>query len=192
MSSLSPFFSDNKVGFKNDIGKVVIAPQYDGYNNTSSNHEYEIVSFKGKMGVISTSGAILVPFDYDVIRYLFSGYTDDVLYVERLDTSSKRLSGVINGNNDIIIPLDYHHITSKGRYIRVELDHGSDLSARTDKTLITWYNSKGQRVYEGDDVVSIDEPFLVVERDGLLGVIDESGTLVISCSYDEIHCFAEQ
>ena len=190
MRSLSPFFSDNKVGFKNDIGKVVIAPRYDGHKTSFSN-EYEIVSIKGKWGVISTSGDILVPFDYDVIRYLFDGYSDDVLYVERLDATNKRLSGVINGNNEIIIPLDYQIITSKGRYIRVELDHGSDLSARKDKTLIAWYNSKGKRVYCGDDVVSIDEPFLIVERDGLLGVIDKSGTLVISCSYDEIHCFAE-
>ena len=77
MEELIKYKQDNKIGYKDDEGNVVIMPQFDeGPSFWNSNQIYATVVKGGLCGVINRNGEIIIPFEYDCI--LYNGETSGV------------------------------------------------------------------------------------------------------------------
>jgi len=76
---LSRIHLNNKIGFVNNDGKIIIEPKYDGFKGWLKNGK--IVAFKdGSASVIDTLGHTLVPYKYLRIEFLNNGLTEAQTY----------------------------------------------------------------------------------------------------------------
>lgn len=69
---LTPFIGENsQYGYKDQAGKVVIAPAYDyGFNFSEG---FAMVELKKKWGFINTAGKVVVPLKYDEVNNFSEG-----------------------------------------------------------------------------------------------------------------------
>ncbi|MBK9106796.1 MAG: WG repeat-containing protein [Saprospiraceae bacterium] len=70
-SCLFPIRQNNKSGFINDSGKIVLNPEFDGVGSFSEELAY--VAVDGKYGFIDKQGAITINLQYDLVSEFKEG-----------------------------------------------------------------------------------------------------------------------
>lgn len=199
MAELNAFSFNEKIGYKNTKGDIVIEPQFDYGISTfgldSFEHtEYAPVSLNGKCGMINESGNIIIPFEYQEVRHMFDDY-----FVVRKELPEKRWScGVIKPDGTIVVPFEYKMITKVGHFFECFKEASSsrihthtlfDINGNVfmyslEKEPIV-YNSNGDMIYEGS---AIDSKFdyLIVSKEDKHGIIDQDGRHIVEIEYEDV------
>jgi len=98
---LIPYGKNEKFGYKNIYGKVVVKPKFKGVGWGNLNDYKEAMGSNGKWGIINREGKFVVKPLYDEI----SAYS---LYFKKLiEVKSNGKCGFINLGGEVIIPLIY-------------------------------------------------------------------------------------
>jgi hypothetical protein len=151
---LTPFLQNEKWGFKNQDGKVIIPPIYQDIKlpkSKSSFYHYLIVKKEGKWGVITTSGKQAIPFQYNDLEFNYQNYY--ALRNTKFSAKVKFKWGLLNEAGEFNIPPQYDSIGefSYERYpIKIKLNQKFGYLDRKNGKLITpfydsiWYENENQ------------------------------------------------
>ena len=203
-----PFKENNKYGYKNENGVVIIQPKFDfadGFQWSLAN-----VSLNNNVALIDQTGKLIIQFGiYDIIysfregmarvskakKYGFIDKTgkeiiscsfDEADFFRNGLSSVKKNNkeGIINTSGEEVIPIQYEKIIQMQSFnlIKIKLDG-------------KW----GFIDYKGDIFIKpefdqVDQPWfgmIMVKKDGKYGYVNNSGVLVIPCKYEQANPFTE-
>ena len=201
MAYLESFEENNKYGYKDGNGKIIVSPIYDSVSHSfgldsKKRCQYACVKLKDKWGIIDEKGNVVVPVEYQEAYPLL---IKDLFAVRKGVNHLIWSLGVVNSQGDTIIPFEYKLIGSWGEFIvcykHASVPHPSNGHWDPGRSFVyeynfknaVWYNSSIEKIYEGE-VVSAENSFLIVEKNGLLGLINRYGVQSLPFEYDEIHC----
>ena len=190
---------NDKWGFIDKSGTLVIPCKYD-YAYSFSEGLAE-VKLNGKYGFIDKMGTEVIPCKYDVIDYLKSGLASVKLngkdgYITQTciwyDDADKNLSdnlrrvqlngkyGFIDKSGTEVIPCKYDEAGCfRNGIAKVTLKGKSGCITQTG----IWYDDAGENLTE--------DSLRWVKLNGKWGCIDNSGTLIIPCKYDQVGSSSE-
>lgn len=206
MAILERYKQDNRIGYKDETGTIVINAIYDDGPMCFGVHSgretpYAIVAKLLSCGIIDENGNEIIPFEYEEIIHLF----DNIFAVRRKAEDEQWDFGVIDINGNVLIPFEYKYITNEGRYIKCFrtavssrylisspqlMDKEGRVFAYDNLQDIEWYNPLGEMIYKGIGKESI-QGYLIIQEDTGFGVIDSRGSIIIPTKYKEIHCIRE-
>jgi hypothetical protein len=103
-SGLTHLRKNNKIGFVNETGKIIIEPIYD--EATEFNQGFSIVKINEKYGIIDTRGKVIIPISHESIydtkvEGVFSTYNGKKYYIDVTGKEYKD-EGVISSSSDCI------------------------------------------------------------------------------------------
>lgn len=208
---LSCIKKNEKVGFVDREGKVVIPCEYGEISFLSNYDDVICLEKEGKYGVVDFKGNIVWPFEYDEIydgseellraakdgtkgvinkvgKWLSTEVNDYGLPKARLsgntlnDVREDGKEGLINADGEQIVPYEYNEID--------DLDRDSGLFYGTINGKRKYFNKDGKlinlygsgSVFHKNYVISYETE----KSDGLYGVYDCEGNLIIPLEYDYV------
>ncbi len=206
MAQLEKIEVNNKIGYKDESGNIVIEPIYDDaqlYVSSGLSKDgalYASVLKDGKCGVINQDGNVIVPFVYEEAYHLL----DNLFAVRKKAEGTDWSFGVIDDHGTIIIPFEYKLIRHDHNFVQCFVSASSkrtftdlymDIAGRVyeykpHKGDEIWYNTLGEQIYKGEGITSTND-YLIVKENDKLGVIDSVGKYIIRCLYTEIYCKAK-
>ena len=162
---------NDKYGFINEDGIEVIPCIYNDAHHFLNG--IAIVELNGLWGALNDKGSVVIPFDYMLLADL------SMVGPTLLMAVKDRLCGVIDKNNNIIVPFEYDGTLPMFGMITV-LKHGKK----------GVYNHKGQLILPAE-FDEIQHPFMHstsinVCKKGKWGVFDKSGKEICEPRYDKI------
>lgn len=159
-----PFAENNKWGFIDESGKIMISPIYDFVDEFSEG--LALCSKNGKLGFIDKSESIIIPFEYDEAESFKSG----IAIVEKND-----FYGVINRANKVILPFKYDFVGGLN----------ANLMLVEENSKYGFANKKGQLIIAPSYEYASDfkNGFAIVEKDNKKGIIDSKAQFVIPMIY---------
>lgn len=114
---------ENTVGYIDEMGKVVIPPEYVDVSNFHAGTAYAMKYLPNKglrFGVINLKNETLIPFEYINITGFRDGITVAGKHCEKPTDSTCRY-GVINQQNQTIVPFEYQQIGEFNNGIAIAL-----------------------------------------------------------------------
>ncbi|TAE30625.1 MAG: hypothetical protein EAZ91_09845 [Cytophagales bacterium] len=168
---------DDKYGFIDEFGEVVIPFVYDGAKKFSEG--LAGVKINGKSGFINKAGVVIIPFQYDYTQPFSEG-----LAAVQKDNKF----GFIDKQGTVVIPFDYRlaYPFSQGLsgLARVEKDGKWGLIDKTGRTIVPFeYDSQ----YFDKSQFSEDKASIV--KNGKWGYVDINGEVIIPCKYERVFRF---
>ncbi len=205
--SIYPYIEDGKIGFKNLQDSIVVFPKYDYYEPFQQSTNFTViglgkyerlnfndserqVKFKGKFGIIDSTGVEVVPTSLDIIFQTFQNYSLAGIgeghlvfnnWPEGKEISFKGMMGVVKHDGKVIVPFEYREIR--------RINSGSMpywLAFDKENRSLLYRDSVLLQIR--DDVVDISDfsegrsRILVGSR---YGFIDTSGAVVVQPIYDQ-------
>jgi len=165
---------DNKIGFANSKGTVVITPKYDTIINNWQNEMAVMGIKKGSRivkGAINTAGVEVIPLKYKSIKEKASGEFITTSYTTWLvkDVKNTTLYGF---EYDSVCPV------AKGLY-GIWVNKKLELQSMDGKQVLPplYDNIKGLK----------SSNFLMLENNEKLGLADYSGKIILPVNYDSIN-----
>lgn len=175
---------NDKYGFIDTKGKVVIEPKYEWASSFSDG--LAIVSAEGLYGAIDKQGKTVIPFEYEALADFHDGFATAARPPkDREDYESKY--GLINKQNEVVIPFMYESIGNLSEsLIAVKKDGKWGYVDTTNKSIIP-INLAYETVNDFSDglaaVFSYEE-----NSDNLeYGYIDKTGKLVIPMQFTKVY-----
>ena len=165
-----PFKKENKWGFMDRNGKLMIPAVYDWVEPFSEGLALVIKS--DQLGFIDKSGKLVIPFQYE----------EGESFQEGLAIVSKDGKfGMIDRNNHAVIPLKYELIGS----------FYSSLAVVADEENYGYVNKKGEVIIplELEYAKDFDKGYAVVQLNGKMGMINTIGKLSVSAEYQWLETF---
>jgi len=166
---------DLKYGVVDSEKNIVIPPEYGSFKRLNSDtYLVESIFDSSIVGVLDTSGVVVVPFKYREIRKPNNG-----LWMVSKDGNNY---GFINKDDEIVIPLAYHlygWLMSSTMFILREVSGG--------KWVIL--NAKGERLteYHYDDYeYSFSASQIILGLEGKFGLVNEDLSNVLPFEYDNL------
>ena len=206
MTKLKRTISKGKIGYRNEDYKLVIPCQYDegveffgDVNSYQCKCKYGLVVSKGCCGMIDVEGNVVVPIEYEDVRYLF----EDLFAVRKSIGGGDWLIGVININGDIVIPFEYKAVSITGNFIKCWKFASSSRCSKShvlgynnvvyDYSYFehcVWYNKHGVEICPGVVKEGVGD-VLITEENNKFSVKNEIGEKILSNEYDAIECPCE-
>ena len=172
VTSLHPIKIDDKYGYIDQTGRVIIQPQFDNAWNFSEG--MAVINIGNKYGYIDTMGELLIPPQFD-FTFSFS----EGLAVVKMDDKC----GYIDKSGQVVISLQF------------KLGSGfSEGLARVPIDLKCGYIDKNGQVViqpQFDSAGNFSEGLAYVQIDGKYGYIGKSGQFVIQPQFDSASNFSE-
>ncbi len=213
------FETNDKFGYMDKTGKVVISAEYSySLNNNSIPFFYKgIIAVKkeSKMGIIDKSGKIIIPFEYDNV---YTHYQVNNAFPALKKENGKNLFGVINSQNKAIIPIIYDEMLMDSNLIKVKKDgkwglfdlSGKQILPNEYDAITTYSREKLVQATKGDQLKFMDQSGkLLFEKaknvyaikgcsEGMIrctvndkyGYLDLKGNEAIVTRYDDANDFA--
>ncbi len=203
-----PVKTGGKWGAINEKGILVLPATYDTIGPFSAMGKKLVAEAKlgGKYGIIRNNGDVIVDFRYDFIgefdEYGFMAYSDNDLcgvcdlkgniiipfdyefvsysYDELLPAAKDTLWGVINRNNQVIVPFQFSDTWIGYRFIEVYLNEKYGFWTMDGKKLT-------DPIYESYDD-SFDE-IMLVQQNEKWGILNSDYSTLLACDFDEIYDF---
>lgn len=158
-----------------------------------------IVAKDGKYGVVNKNNEVLIPLEYDSLKYTFSIY-----YIAKKGDKF----GIVNTNNETIVNLEYTRMNyvQSGNFIIADKTEtetvvfDSNLAQKitgiisevnTEKGYIKVYADEDYKYYnfkfeEKSNIDILSSNTLVLsKKDGKYGYIDKSGNVVVDYQFDD-------
>ncbi len=171
---------DEKYGFMDTSGKIVVEPIYEDANNFSDGLAY--VCKDEKFGFIDKTGQLVIPLIYDNACNFSEGLAQVCI-----DGNW----GYINKSGDVVIPIQYGFSSHFSEGI-VATRTSNDLSNKE----IHYYNADNQRLFSDRYFAGEIYEFhfseglaAVADKDGKFGYIDKRGKTVIPFIYSRAEPF---
>ena len=195
-----------KYGIIDDKGMVIIPLEFSKVL-IENNGCYIARNFKNKSGLINADGDTILPFEFD---YLMSSFTDNPLL---LFSKGSELKGVVNYQNEVVIPPSYDNIDIRSGFIKGKRDNkyyafdadgeplttvgyekvsssGSNLVMVKKNGRVGLINSKTKKKVidlEYDRINYLDSKYLSIEKNGNVGLYDfENNIFVLPLEYERI------
>lgn len=171
---------DNKFGYINSLGEVIIPMIYDYIGEFSS--ELIVVKIGDKYGFINKNNELVVEAIYDNVYGFNNGYAkgikehDDEQKIFIIDKTGKVISKI---EKDIVNITDYDNDLLMATKI-IDEDTKLGYINRLGETIIPF-------IY--DDIKPFNEGLAVVKLNDKYGVIDEKNNLIIDFKHDIIRNF---
>ena len=159
-----PFSKNNKWGFMDELGDVMIFPRYDFVEQFSEG--LALCSKDGKLGFIDKSDEVIIPFDYNDAESFKSG----IAIVEK-----NGFYGIVNRTIKATLAFKYDFIG--------ELN--SNLFLIEENGMYGFADKKGQLIIASSYEYASDfkNGFALVEKESKKGIIDSKAQLVIPLIY---------
>ena len=102
---------DEKYGYINSAGKVVVPLEYDWAEDFGILAPgLARVKKDGKYGVVNTAGKVVIPLEYEQVGHdLITGNISNVYTDKLIMVKNKGKWGYVNFSGEIVIPLDYDY-----------------------------------------------------------------------------------
>jgi serine/threonine protein kinase len=171
-TSLHPIKIDDKYGYIDQIGRVVIQPQFDSARNFSGG--MAVIQMGKKYGFIDKKGYLAIPHQFDIAWNFSEG-----LAMVKIDNEY----GYINKSGQLFIPhqFDFAENFSEGlAMVKIDNKHG-------------YIGKSGQFVIlpQFDIALNFSEGLAMVNLDEKYGYIGKSGQFVIPPQFDDALSFLE-
>jgi hypothetical protein len=163
-----------KYGLLGKTGKVVLPFEYDEISRGSYSNTY-IITVKGKTGVIDPNGKIIVPVEFDRI----SGEQNTVTFHPVFYVSKNGKQGFYSDNGKQHADALYDDVRS------IQYDYA--LAQTGKKMCLLDSTGKIAIPYCEEIKVSADNDLFITKQNGLYGVRDINGKIIIPESYKEIN-----
>ncbi len=168
---------DGRIGYINERGEEVIAPQFDLIPNYLNNCQFKegsaVVAKNGNYGVINTKGKEIIPLKNEGI-----GKWAELTAVKR-----KGKWGFINRANQLVIPATFDFAESFTGNIALvqEVSLYGVIDKTGNKIIETGYNN----------IELAMNNYLIVNNGALYGVVSSKGEVVVPMIYRSIRIFDE-
>ena len=154
----------DKFGIKQGA-KTLVKAQYDAMELLEDG--FFAFRQKGKCGVVTKSGTVVLPGVYDGVK----SYGNGLFLVKQGNTW-----GLVNRTNTQILPIDYTGF----KFVN---DHLCEVKSQGKFGLINKYGDVViPAQYEG--VAPFNDSFFLIEKGGKSGLIDENGKVIVEAQYD--------
>lgn len=166
---------DEYLGYINERGEEVIAPQYDLIPNYLDRSQFRqgaaIVSKDDQYGIINTKGKDIIPFKYDNIGS----------WGELIAAQKKGKWGYINRANQFVIQPAFDF---------AETFEGS-VGLVQEVSLYGAVNKSGQKIIETayNNIDIVHNGFMIVNNGALFGLVSSKGETVLPMIYQTIRVF---
>lgn len=184
---ISRFYEENNLGLEyqgviDEKGNIILPVEYDAIYIQHPDH-YAIVKKNGKYGIITLNEEIILPFEFDYIE-TFNSNSPSLF-----ECTQNSKTGIFDVHSKkFIIPIELHqteecYINSEGDYHILRKNNLDALIKITNCEImfITDY------IYEYIDQTEMPQNRLRVKKNGLYGVIDMDGNLIIPFEYQFIY-----
>ncbi|MDO4441392.1 MAG: WG repeat-containing protein [Moraxella sp.] len=165
-----------KYGLIDRSGKVVLPMDYDAIM-PDTDDTYAIWQ-NHKLGLMDNDGNILIPPKYEH----FKDVGGLIITRDNPTNATSRLFGVLDYQENVIIPFEYEDIESFADYFLATKDNQVRLIDRQHRLIERFDEFK--RTYPDE--------YLMVKRDGKWGVIDSRRQKIIPFEYDDIDNITEE
>ena len=164
---LLPFLENDKVGFVNHEGEIIINPQFDGFRDI----EYGVDLMNG-MATVTYAGNSPVVLNFNVIKK--DGYW-----------------GVIDDSENIIISIDYHDITFyDGEIIVLESERKYDIFDATGTVLMEQISDRAYIEFWENRSPS-HSALIPQSKNGRFGYVDQDGNTTIDHKFHYASGFSD-
>lgn len=166
---------DDKVGFINEKGKLVIEPQFDhAYYFFGDNVCYARIGERN--GLIGTDGKFVAELD-TTISWIYQFRKGVTTFIE-----NNGKEGIISKSGEIILPPIYKKIIN---------DNGHGFIVEDTLGNRGYVNNEGRFIVpcKYDDVGEMQDGMMVVATSSKCGYVDSTGIWVIDSIYDDARCF---
>lgn len=179
-----PFEQDDKYGFRNAVGEVLIAPEFDWVHPDSMwSGEYIEVSKNDKWGYSNKAGEVMLPFEYDDIYPVGIEIDGEIVVCHLLERDG--LSGIVDKDFNTLVPVIYSSLTIAGLNIR------RASACKDGKYGYIDIHNNTTIEFQFEECGYFNEELAPVKVDGKWGYINMSGEIVIPCKYDDAYHFYE-
>lgn len=195
--ALIAVLENNKWGYINNWGEVIIPPKYDHderYGSGDCPMFYDgcaAVGMDGKYGFIDTTGKVIVPFIYWYIEPIWSAMIVDepaVFYDARVDDNgADGRQDILSSTGERMTYKDYYCVDEAADSMVVVCDGVYDNFKRGV------YDLKAKReVFSGDydEISYLAQSRFMVKKDGKWGCFDRNGKQIFDFKYDEVDAFS--
>ncbi|SEW51166.1 WG repeat-containing protein [Chitinophaga arvensicola] len=169
--------SDGKMTYADTYGKLLLPMEFEDAGILDDDH-FDVKT-GGKWGVYSTPAKkLIIPAIYEGFDYCGGcGLKGDYLFAQK-----DGKWGIIDFNNNVLLPFEYEHEHSFMRsdnWIRALKKNGQEL-------VINLALKKEYLAPEFSDMSIIGNGLLKARKNGYYGLIDEDGKIVADFRYDDI------
>ncbi len=168
--------SENKWGFVNEAGIVVIPLEYDMVNDFSE--KYAIVKKDQKYGAIDMQGNIVIPIQYEYMSDFKDGFA-----VVKINGKY----GCIGKNAKMVVSAVYDSMGS----ISEEMVY---FETQRNGNKICGYIDKYGKIFNSANIDGgreFSNGYAAVSKNGKWGMLNRQGKIVIPCVYEKIGDFSE-
>jgi len=165
---------DGLYGLIDFSGKVLLECQYDSIEPLLTVKNSLVTIKDNKKGLVSETGTVIINNEYEDITALTLQYEDG--YIVK---NSEGKYGVIGTNKKIIVPVEYDQILnvkSEDTYV-----------VKNSEKLMTYNSSSNTTIdIDANNVKSVDNKNIIVNKDDKYGIINISGEQVIEPKYQDL------
>lgn len=171
---------NNKYGLANFQGKEILDCQYDNIYSLKGIKNSLIIEKDGKKGLVSNEGTQIIAPEYTEIKPLGEEYKTGYIV-----TNQEGKSGIINYTKEVILECNYDEIkNNQSTQNFIVKQDGKWKVINKEKQIILDNNF--------DDIKSVDDEFIVVQKNKKCGVYTINGEEKISPIYNNLkHAFGE-
>lgn len=155
-------YKDNKVGYMNQQGDMVIPCMYSYLEGNEFNNWYE-AGLDNKYGMIDENNNVIFPFEYDGFDFFYYGETD---YTLNIAVSKDGMYALANRKAEILTPFKYDKLKLFTR--------GGGLAEKDGQ--VCFLSSAGEEIAWGKTYISYNQP-RIKDLEGMVGIISEEGLL---------------
>lgn len=169
------FNINGKWGLADTNNQVIIDAKYDQIYGFSGSNQ-SLVRQDSLLGFIDSKGIIIIPIRYHMLGA--SILNNRVMYYE------KGLYGFLDSNGKVAIPAQFDRVNNFEKNICGVCKNGR------------WYliNPNGEKInheiYDFIDFSWLGNKYLKVMKNKHYGILDDKGTIVYPCEYDEINGYS--
>lgn len=188
MGKLEKFQQDNKFGYKDELGEVILPAEYDYVPWVWSLNNNGIVIKNRKAGLVNHEGSLIVDCLYDDIIPLSA-----TLYAARSNDSESWTFCIFTIGGEKVVDFGkYKFVERRGDYLVCYKVCNSKESYRTGELYdymhmseSDWLDFNGNIIYSGKAEDCIND-CIIIKEDGLYGFVNRSGSIVKSHIFSEI------
>lgn len=165
-----PVLKDGKWGLvsKDDFDKEIVAPTWD--TQPAEDGNYICVEDEGRLGLLNRNGEEILPVIYGDICVV----SDNKIVVRRIDGKC----GMLNAKGKEVIPLVYTYLN----YYSDKMVIAGNITINQNQVVPFMY----------DDIIRERNEMLIVQKDGLYGVITTSNETILDCVFENVECYLDR
>lgn len=186
---LAGFQKNDKYGFLDTKGKIVIPASYD-YTGWKFENGLSLVLKNEKQMLIDKSGKVKHLFngDYDVLKPLWKYTTFVVKKYHDINFNLDGDYGIVDASGKQLIPIRYQQCCIvNDRFFAMFKEDGSCDIFDKKGTLVSSYQQILELFIEDEEISFFDNDHFVVMKDSLWGIADSNFNLVLPYRYNELY-----